>query len=110
MTPPREHRRMSGRDAGKEPGNSRISDAFATDHRHSRMTVITVKLTPEELDLLTALASDQLFRRQYIDPRMPGYKSNPAEVRLGKELVERLRQMGDRAKGTPIPKRNGATA
>jgi hypothetical protein len=71
---------------------------------------ITVKLTPEELDLLTALASDQLFRRQYIDPRLPGYKSNPAEVRIGKELVERLRQMSDRAKGTPMPKRNGAIA
>jgi hypothetical protein len=41
---------------------------------------------------------------------MPGYKSNPAEVRTGKELVERLRQMSDRAKGTPVPKRNGATA
>jgi len=74
------------------------------------MTVITVKLTPEELDLLTALASDQLFRRQYIDPRMPGYKSDPAEVRAGKELVERLRQMSDKAKGGPIAKRNGATA
>jgi len=74
------------------------------------MTVITVKLTPEELDLLTALASDQLFRRQYIDPRLPGYKSNPAEVRAGKELVERLRQMADRAKGAPAAKRNGATA
>jgi hypothetical protein len=74
------------------------------------MTVITVKLTPEELDLLTALASDQLFRRQYIDPRLPGYKSNPAEVRVGKELVERLRQMADRAKGAPVSKRNGATA
>jgi len=74
------------------------------------MTVITVKLTPEELDLLTALASDQLFRRQYIDPRMPGYKSNPAEVKIGKELVERLRQMSDQAKGGPASKRNGATA
>ena len=74
------------------------------------MTAITVKLTPEELDLLTALASDQLFRRQYIDPRMPGYKSNPAEVRQGKELVERLRQMADQAKGTPVSKRNGTTA
>jgi hypothetical protein len=74
------------------------------------MTAITVKLTPEELDLLTALASDQLFRRQYIDPRMPGYKSNPAEVRMGKELVERLRQMADQAKGTPASKRNGTTA
>jgi len=74
------------------------------------MTAITLKLTPEELDLLTALASDQLFRRQFIDPRLPGYKSNPAEVRVGKELVERLRQMSDRAKGGPIAKRNGATA
>jgi len=74
------------------------------------MTVITVKLTPEELDLLTALASDQLFRRQYIDPRMPGYKSNPAEVKAGKELVERLRQISDQAKGGPVSRRNGATA
>ena len=33
-----------------------------------------------------------------------------AEVKVGKELVERLRQMSDRAKGGPIAKRNGATA
>jgi hypothetical protein len=110
MTPPRSDHRTNGRDAGKEIANSQKSGALATDVRHSRMTVITVKFTPEELDLLTALASDQLFRRQYIDPRMPGYKSNPAEVRAGKELVERLRQMADRAKGTSSPKRNGATA
>ena len=71
---------------------------------------ITLKLTPEELDLLTALASDQLFRRQFIDPRLPGYKSNPAEVRAGKELVERLRQLADRAKGTPAARRTAATA
>lgn len=71
------------------------------------MTVITVKFTPEEIDLLTALASDQLFRRQFIDPRMPGHKANPAELRMGKELVERLRQMV--GKGT-IQKRNGAVA
>jgi|ERR1017187_2612130 hypothetical protein len=110
MTPPQEDHRTNGRDDGKERGNSQNSGVIATDDRHSRMTVITVKLTPEELDLLTALASDQLFRRQYIDPRMPGYKSDPAEVKVGKELVERLRQMSDRAKGTPSPKRNGATA
>jgi hypothetical protein len=71
---------------------------------------ITVKLTSEELDLLTALASDQLFRRQFIDPRLPGYKPNPAEVRMGKELVERLRQMGDRAKGVTVPKRTATSA
>jgi len=110
MTPPQQDNRTIGRAAGKEVGNGQNGGATTTDDRHSRMTVITVKLTTEELDLLTALASDQLFRRQYIDPRLPGYKSNPAEVKAGKELVERLRQMGDRAKGTQSPKRNGATA
>jgi hypothetical protein len=59
------------------------------------MTVITVKLTAQEIELLTALAADQLFRREFIDPRLPGYKSNPAEVTLGKKLVERLRLMAD---------------
>lgn len=39
------------------------------------MTLITVKFTPKELDLLRSLASDQLFRREFIDPRMPGYKA-----------------------------------
>jgi hypothetical protein len=41
---------------------------------------------------------------------MPGYKSNPAEVKVGKELVERLRQMSDQAKGGPVSKRNGTSA
>ncbi len=74
------------------------------------MSVITVKFTPEEIDLLTALASDQLFRRQFIDARLPGYKPDPAELRAGKELVERLRQLADRAKGTNGTRRHGAIA
>ena len=48
-------------------------------------------LTIEELKLLTSLAEDQLFRRQFIDPRMPGYKGNSEEVDLGKALVGRMR-------------------
>ena len=55
------------------------------------MTLITVKLTTKELELLTTLASDQLFRREFIDPKMPGYKSDSAEMSLGKALVSRLR-------------------
>jgi hypothetical protein len=55
------------------------------------LTQITVKLTIQELELLASLASDQLFRREFIDPKMPGYKSNPAEVSMGKGLVVRLR-------------------
>ena len=57
------------------------------------MTLITVKFTPKELELLTALASDQLFRREFIDPRMPGHKSNSEETSLGKALVARLRSI-----------------
>jgi hypothetical protein len=70
------------------------------------MTHITVKLTAKELELLTALASDQLFRREFIDPRMPGSKSNPSEVIFGKKLVERLRLMADPTK--VLPRRSGA--
>ncbi len=77
--------------------------------RHNRMTRMTLKLTTKELELLNSLASDQLFRREFIDPRMPGYKSNPAELSLGKKLVDRLRLMVARANGTPIPRRNGTT-
>ena len=65
------------------------------------MQRITVKLTSQELGLLTTLASDQLFRREFIDPRMPGYKFNPAELSLGKKLVERLRLVADRVKRMP---------
>jgi hypothetical protein len=57
------------------------------------MTLITLKLTIEELELLTSLASDQLFRREFIDPRMPGYRANSKEMALGKALVGRLRLM-----------------
>jgi hypothetical protein len=55
------------------------------------MKHIKLELTLEELTLLASLASDQLFRREFIDPKMPGYKAKPAEVHLGKALVGRLR-------------------
>ena len=69
------------------------------------MTHITVKLTSKELELLSTLASDQLFRREFIDPRMPGNKFNPTELSLGKQLIGRLRAMTYRANGTPLPPR-----
>ena len=64
------------------------------------MTLVTLKLTSRELQLLTALASDQLFRREFIDSRMPGYKFDAADLGLGKALVTRLRLVldADRAK------------
>lgn len=57
------------------------------------MAHINFPVTIDELRLLASLASDQLFRRQYIDPKMPGYKGNPGEVDLGKALVGRMRQI-----------------
>jgi hypothetical protein len=61
------------------------------------MKLITLKVTAEELKLLTSLASDQLFRKEFIDPKIPGYRSDPAELSLGKALVGRLRLMQDPA-------------
>jgi len=68
------------------------------------LALITVKLTDQELGLLTNLASDQLFRREFIDPKMPGYKFNPGELSLGKKLVERLRLISDRANNSRTAK------
>jgi len=59
------------------------------------MTPITVKFTTKELELLTSLASDQLFRREFIDHRLPGFKNSSEDIGLGKVLVERLRMVLD---------------
>jgi hypothetical protein len=69
------------------------------------MTLITLKLTLEELELMTTLASDQLFRREFIDPKMPGHKSNSEEMKLGKALVARMKLLvdPDSAKRIPLP-------
>jgi hypothetical protein len=72
------------------------------------MTAVTVRLSAIELRLLTGLASDQLFRREFIDPKMPGYKADPEELKIGKKLVERLRGMTDRTKVLPL-RTTGAT-
>ena len=57
------------------------------------MKTINLKLTLDELKLLTSLATDQLFRREFIDPKMPGYRSNAVELGVAKSLVSRLRLM-----------------
>lgn len=54
------------------------------------MTLITIKLSVKELELLTSLASDQMFRREFIESRLPGYRINAGDISLGKVLVARL--------------------
>lgn len=69
--------------------------------------LMTLKLTLEELKLLATLASDQLFRRQFIDPKMPGYRTNPAEINLGKALIARLRLILDADAPKKVPSTTG---
>ena len=59
------------------------------------MKNINFQVTIEELRLLASLACDQLFRRQFIDARMAGYKGSQEEVDLGKALVGRMRLIID---------------
>ena len=62
------------------------------------MKDINFVLSLEELRLLASLASDQLFRRQFIDPKMPGFKGSPEDVVIGKALVTRMRAILDAAR------------
>ncbi len=73
------------------------------------MTSVTVKLSARELELLTTLAADQLFRREFIDPRTPGFKFNAIELDFGKRLVERLKLITDRANGIRLHRRSGVS-
>ena len=70
------------------------------------MKNIKIEVTLEELLLLTTLTADQLFRREFIDPKMPGYKRDPAELAMGKELVLRFRTIAREASGAAL----GATS
>ena len=57
------------------------------------MKNIKLELTLEELLLVTTLLSDQLFRREFIDPKMPGYTGDPAELAMGKDVVLRFKSI-----------------
>ncbi len=59
------------------------------------MKKITLDFTPEELSILTTMSSDQLFRKQFIDSKMPGFKPNREELDMCKALVARLRALVD---------------
>lgn len=63
------------------------------------MTFVTLKLTLNELELLTSLASDQLFRREFIDPKMPGHRADSAQLSLGKSLLSRLNLLSSGSSG-----------
>lgn len=63
----------------------------------------TLSLSVEELKLLHSLASAQLFRREFIDPKMPGYRVDAGELRSCKSLVARLQSLLDVYAGRQSP-------
>ncbi len=67
------------------------------------MKFIKLEVTPEELKLLTSLAADQLFRKEFIDPKMPGYRCDHDEISRGKALIQRLRLAGDPGSVAKVP-------
>jgi hypothetical protein len=69
------------------------------------MKKVTLEFTTEELGILTTMASDQLFRKQFIDSKMPGFRPNREELDLCKNLVGRLRSVVDeqRSKAATAP-------
>lgn len=65
------------------------------------MNNVKIELTQQELLLAITLMADQLFRREFIDPKMPGYKGDPSELALGKGLVLRLKSAMQQAAESP---------
>jgi hypothetical protein len=77
------------------------------------MKKLSLEFTTEELGILTTMASDQLFRKQFIDSKMPGFKPNREELDLCKNLVGRLRSVVDEQRSktaTTVPTKKTAAA
>jgi hypothetical protein len=64
-----------------------------------QMKKITLQLTAEELQALVTLSQNQFFRLKYIDPKMPGYKDHPEELRAAQSAVQVLQDALKREKG-----------
>jgi hypothetical protein len=50
-----------------------------------------LELTIEELEVLLPLASDQLFRKQFIDTRFPGSERHIPEIQSAKAVINRIK-------------------
>ena len=42
--------------------------------------------------MLLPLASDQLFRNEFIDTRLPGFKKDSEKIQIAKAVINRLRE------------------
>ena len=68
------------------------------------MVKVGIELTLEELQALVTLASNQFFRMKYIDPKIPGHKERPDELRAAQSAVQVLENALKAKKGImPTP-------
>lgn len=81
----------------------RAGNEVLNNHQGANLLLITLKSTAMELQILTGLAADQLFRNEFIDSRLPGFKSNAPELNVGKQLVQRMRLAAGGQPARPAP-------
>ena len=78
------------------------------------MAKITIAFTVEELQALLTLADNQFFRMKYIDPKIPGHKERPDELRAAQSAVQLLQNAVKAEKGfkqtPPVPQRKTSAA
>lgn len=51
-----------------------------------------MQLTFQELEVLLPLATDQLFRNEFIDRRMPGFKKSHEEIQAAKAMLNQIKE------------------
>jgi hypothetical protein len=73
------------------------------------MKKIRIELTAEELQALVTLAENQFFRMRFLDPKIPGYKARPEEMRAAHSAVEAIHKALNKEKGFTGWNTRGAT-
>ena len=63
------------------------------------MKKIKVELTVEELQALVTLTENQFFRIKFLDPKMPGYKARPEELKAPLSAVATIHEALNKEKG-----------
>jgi hypothetical protein len=53
---------------------------------------IRLELSLQELKAVTALVEDQLFRVKFIDPKIPGHKNDPEQLRAAESALANLKE------------------
>jgi hypothetical protein len=63
------------------------------------MKKIRIELTVEELQALVTLTENQFFRMRFLDPKIPGYKARPEEMKAAQSAVATIHKALNQEKG-----------